>query len=92
MVGATSWPRDRAHHSLSADPSDRGHEQVDDLDADERDDDAAQAVDERGCAAAGRPPRRPVADASQCQRTSAMMISALKITAERIADCGCRAP
>ena len=69
-----------------------GDDEVDHLDADERHDDAAEAVDQQVAAqqraGADRRDRRTPFSASGI---SATMISALKMIADRIALCG-RAP
>ena len=73
-------------------PAQRNQDQVDELDADERHDDAADAVDPAGCGAARRGADGAVAHARSASGMSAMMMSALKITAERIALCGVASP
>jgi hypothetical protein len=62
-----------------------GDQQVDRLDADERNDDAADAVEQQIA-----PQQRPGTDRAVAHASgiSAMMISALKMMAERIALCG----
>ena len=83
------------HDSLlqAADREQRGDDEVDDLDADERHDDAAEPVDQQVA-----PQQRRGADRRDRRRPcsasgiSAMMISALKMTADRIALCGVASP
>jgi hypothetical protein len=61
--------------------------QVDGLDADEGHDEAAEAVDQQVAAQdGGRRPGRGSATPFSASGISATMISALKITADRIAD------
>ena len=67
----------------------RLEDEVDGFDADERDDDTAEAVDEHVFAAARRLRRAGRYETPRkASGISAMMMSALKITAERIALCG----
>ena len=63
-------------------------EQVDDLDADERHDHAADAVEQQVAAQDAAAPSGRYSTPRSASGTSAMMTSALKMTAERIALCG----
>ena len=74
---------------LLADAGDEGNEQVDDLDADEGGDEPAEAVDQQVAAPApGWRRRRRYFTPRSASGTRAMMIRALKITAERMAADG----
>ena len=63
----------------------RGDDEIDELDADERHDDAAEAVDEQVAPQQRRGADRPIGHALQASGIRATMISALKITADRMA-------
>ena len=62
--------------------------EVDQLDADERHDEAAEAVDQQVAAQERGGADRPVGHPSNASGISAMMISALKMIADRMALCG----
>ena len=78
--------------SLRPRPATADEHQVDQLDADERHDQAAQAVDQQVVAQQRRGADGAVAHARSASGISATMISALKITADRIALRGRRQP
>ena len=69
-----------------------GDGEIDQLDADERHHDPAQAVDQEIAAQEAGGTDRLVVHATQGQRDQGEMISALKMMADRIAPCGLPAP
>ena len=76
------------HCDASLDEADGGDDHVDQLDADERHDDAAEAVDQQIAAQQRRGADGRYATPRSASGISAMMISALKMIADRIALCG----
>ena len=75
-------------HRVSLCSPNSDDEEVDRLDADERHDHTADAVDQQVVAQHGRGTERLVATPRIASGISATMTSALKMTAESIADCG----
>src|SRR5208282_2556425 len=67
---------------------DAGDEHVNQLDADERDHQSTKSVNQQVLPQQRFGAHRLVRNPSQRQRNQATMMSALKITAESIADCG----
>ena len=65
-----------------------GDDEVDRLDADKGNDDAAQPIDHQVAAQKRAGTDGPIRDALQASGISATMISALKMIADRIALCG----